>query len=73
MEPTKEPILPLAVKRWLLLLAVSILSALVGRYLPGTPIPPLPELRELMDAMKRIESTQAKQTDAMRAAGLPVQ
>jgi len=40
--PTPTEWLTPAQRRWLLLLGVSLLSAVIGRYLPGWTPPPLP-------------------------------
>lgn len=77
VTPTPAPagFLTPAMRRYLLLIGVSLLSALVGRYLPGWTPPPLPaealsQIAETHAAVKRVES---QQVQVMRAAGVPPQ
>jgi len=61
--PTPTEWLTPAQRRWLLLLGVSLLSAVIGRYLPGWTPPPLPE-----EVRVQIADTHAA-IQAMKAAG----
>lgn len=73
MNPEVNAILTPNQKRWLLMFGLSILSALLGRYLPGVPIPPIPPIPlEMMSAVadtnaavKRLEIGHAQMMKAV--------
>lgn len=74
-DPTPTEFLTPAQRRWLLLLGLSLVSALLGRYLPGWTPPPLPDevraqIADTHAATKRIE---AQQVQVMKVAGVPHQ
>lgn len=77
VTPTPAPaaFLSPAMKRYLLLIGVSLASLFLGRLLPGWTPPPPPDdlfgqVKEIGAAVKRIE---AGQVQVMRAAGVPPQ
>lgn len=71
--PAPKSILTPTQKRWLLLFGASVLSALLGRYLPGVPVPPLPleTMRAVADTHAAVQRIEAGQAQVMRAAGVP--
>ena len=74
-DPTPTEWLTPAHRRWLLLLGVSLLSAVIGRYLPGWTPPPLPDevLAQIADTHATVKRVEAGQVQVMRAAGVPPQ
>lgn len=74
-ETNREPILTPGQRQWLLLFAVGVLSALLGKYGLNAPVPPLPAevLTQIAETHAAAKRTEANSAAALRAAGLPVQ
>lgn len=73
--PAAAGFLTPAMRRYLLLIGVSLASLFLGRLLPGWTPPPPPddlfgEVKRIGAAVQRIES---QQVQVMRAAGVPPQ
>ncbi len=72
-EVTPTAILTPGQKNWLFLLLATVVGGLVGRYLPGTPVPSLPAevLTQVADTAATVKRIEAGQVQVMRAAGVP--